>query len=40
MTPKKELQIAYGMGIILLIVGFLSYAAFPAKSPDKPVLML
>jgi c(7)-type cytochrome triheme protein len=40
MTPKKELQLAYGMGIILLIVGFFSYAAFPAKSPDKPVRLM
>jgi len=40
MTPKKELQLAYGMVIILLIVGFLSYAAFSAKTPDQPVRMM
>jgi len=40
MTPKKELQMAYGMVIILLVVGFLSYAAFSAKTPDQPVRIM
>ena len=40
MTPKKELQLAYGMLIILLMVGFLSYAAFSAKPPDQPVRIM
>jgi hypothetical protein len=40
MTPKKELQLAYGMVIILLVVGFLSYAAFSAKTPDQPVRIM
>ena len=33
MTPKRELQIAYGLIIVFLFVGFISYAAFPAKTP-------
>jgi hypothetical protein len=37
MTPKKELQLAYGLIIILFLVGVISYAAFPAKTPDQPV---
>ncbi|MFC1813981.1 cytochrome c3 family protein [Thermodesulfobacteriota bacterium] len=40
MTPKKELQLAYGMVIILLVVGFLSYTAFSAKTPDQPVRIM
>jgi len=40
MTPKKELQLAYGMVIILLVVGFLSYTAFPAKTPEEPVRIM
>jgi len=40
MISNKELQIAYGLAIILLVVGVLSYAAFPAKSPDQPVRLM
>ncbi|MDD2389744.1 MAG: cytochrome c3 family protein [Desulfobacterales bacterium] len=40
MTPKKELQLAYGMAIVLLVVGLISYAAFPAKSPEQPIRMM
>jgi len=40
MTPKRELQIAYCLTIILLIVGVLSYAAFPAKAPEQPVRLM
>ncbi len=36
MTSKKELQIAVGLAIIMLIVGISSYAAFPARIPDPP----
>ncbi len=36
MTPKNELNIAYGMVVILLVLGILSYTAFSAKSPDEP----
>ena len=37
MTPQKELKLAYGLIIVLLLVGFLSYAAFPAKTPEEPI---
>ncbi len=37
MASKKELWIAYGLAIYLLLVGVLSYAAFPAKTPAEPV---
>jgi hypothetical protein len=40
MTPKKELQIAYGLIIVFFIVGVISYAAFPAKTPDEPIRVM
>lgn len=40
MTPKRELQIAYCLTIVLLVVGVLSYAAFPAKAPEQPVRLM
>jgi len=40
MTPKKELQLAYGLIIILFLVGVISYAGFPAKTPDQPVRIM
>ncbi|HPA13978.1 MAG TPA: cytochrome c3 family protein [Desulfobacterales bacterium] len=40
MTSKQELQVAYGLAIILLVVGILSYAAFPAKAPEEPIRMV
>ncbi len=42
MTPKQELRMAYALGIILLVVGVLSYAitAFSAKTPDTPMRLM
>jgi Zn finger protein HypA/HybF involved in hydrogenase expression len=40
MTSKKELQTAYCLAAILLVLGLLSYAAFPAKTPDPPVRIM
>ena len=40
MTPKRELQIAYSLIIILFFVGVISYAAFPPKTPDQPVRIM
>ena len=40
MTPKKELQIACCLTIILLIVGVISYTAFPAKFPEQPIRLM
>jgi hypothetical protein len=37
MNSKKELRIAYGLALILFIVGVLSYAAFSAKAPEVPI---
>jgi hypothetical protein len=40
MTPQKELKLAYSLAAILLIVGFISYGAFPAKPPDEPIRIM
>ena len=40
MKSNKELQIAYGLAIILLVVGVLSYTAFSAKAPEQPVRLM
>ncbi len=40
MTLQKELKLAYGLAIILLIVGVLSYAAFSSKSPTPPARIM
>jgi hypothetical protein len=37
MTSKKELQMAYGVAIVLFLVGVISYTAFSAKAPDEPL---
>lgn len=36
-NASKELKLAYGIAIVLLIVGVLSYTAFSAKAPDEPL---
>ena len=42
MKLKKELQVAYVMAAVLLMVGIISYAyaAFSFKAPDQPVRMM
>ena len=40
MAPQKELKLAYILAVILLVVGVVSYAAAPAKTPDEPVRMM
>ncbi len=40
MTAKKELQLAYAMAIVLLVIGILSYTAFSAKPPEEPVRIM
>ncbi|MBL7178720.1 MAG: cytochrome c3 family protein [Desulfobacterales bacterium] len=40
MSPQKELKLAYGLAIVLLIVGVIGYAAAPAKTPDKPIRIM
>ena len=36
-NASKELKLAYGIAIVLLIVGVLSYTAFSGKTPDEPL---
>ena len=42
MTSRKELQLAYGLALVLFLVGVLSYAytAFSAKPPDEPIRIM
>ena len=40
MALKKEQQFAYGLAIVLFVVGVISYAAFPAKTPEQPVRIM
>jgi hypothetical protein len=40
MFSKKELQLVYGLAVIFLIVGVISYAAFSAKPPSREPLRL
>lgn len=37
MTSKKELQLAYGVAIVLFVVGVISFGAFSAKEPEIPL---
>lgn len=40
MFSKKELQLVYGLAVVLLIAGIISYAAaFSAQPPREPVRM-
>ncbi len=42
MASKKQLQLAYGLAIILFVIGVFSYAytAFSAKPLDQPVRLM
>ena len=41
MFSKKELQLVYGLAVVLLIVGVISFAAFSAQTPTRePVRMM
>ncbi len=40
MFSKKELKLAYGLAICLLVVGVVSYAAFPLKTPEEPIRIM
>ncbi|MEW5909943.1 MAG: cytochrome c3 family protein [Thermodesulfobacteriota bacterium] len=40
MKANKELQAAYGITIILLVIGILSFTAFSAKPPEQPVRIM
>ena len=40
MTPKKELQLAYALAVILLVVGAVSYAYYPVEEPEQPLRVM
>ena len=40
MTPIKERKLAFYLAGILLVVGAISYAAFPAKAPEQPIRIM
>ena len=40
MFSKKELKLAYGVAIILLVIAVISYAAVPLQSPSPPLRMM
>jgi hypothetical protein len=40
MFSKKQMKIAYGLILYLLIVAVLCYAAFPEKVPEEPVRLM
>jgi hypothetical protein len=40
MVSNKELRMAYGLAVVLFVVGVISFAAFPAKTPDSPVRIM
>jgi hypothetical protein len=37
MFSWKELKLVYGATVVLLVIAVVSYAAFPSKSPDRPI---
>jgi hypothetical protein len=40
MFSKKELMLAYGVAVCLLVIGVISYAAFPLKAPQEPLRLM
>jgi hypothetical protein len=40
MFSKKDLKLAYGFAVVLLVIGLASYAAFPARQPRPPVRIM
>jgi hypothetical protein len=40
MFSKKQLKLAYGLAICFLVIGVISYAAFPLKTPDEPLRLM
>lgn len=40
MTPRKELQFAYRMALVLLVLGVFCYAAYSQKLPDPPMRIM
>ncbi len=40
MVSKKELLLPYCLAVILLVVGVVCYAGFPAEKPEEPVRLM
>ena len=40
MEVRKERIVAYFIGVILLVIGIVSYAAFPERPPEEPIRIL
>lgn len=40
MKVQTEQIVAYALGIILLVVGIVCYAAFPVETPDQPIRIM
>ncbi len=40
MVSKKKLRAAYSVAVVLFLVGAISYAAFPAKTPAQPIRLM
>jgi hypothetical protein len=41
MTPQKEFKLSLGLAVVLLLIGVVSYAAFPVKAPaNEPLRQL
>ena len=40
MSPMRERKFAYYLAGILLVVGTISYAAFPVKTPEQPIRIM
>ena len=40
MEVKKERTVAYCLAAVMLFVGVLCYAAFPVKTPEKPIRIM
>ncbi len=40
MFSKKQLKLAYAVAVCLLVIGAISYAAFPLKPPQEPLRIM
>jgi len=40
MSSNKELKLAYGIAVVLLVVGVLSYTALSGEAPEEPLRIM
>ncbi|MFO7965017.1 MAG: cytochrome c3 family protein [Desulfobacterales bacterium] len=40
MNSKKEMRLAYGLAVVLFVVGVFSYAAFSKRAPEEPIRLM